>query len=124
LLRVAPQGRRPVLMSDAGDCPSNPRAPIELSFQDGLGKIPCIATGSLETLQGGAYAPTNRSPADSDACDAIGPSVSDVFSPPAPHSFQHVPLNALGVVNPNGDWKLYVMDQYNGDSGSIAGGWT
>jgi hypothetical protein len=123
MMLVDPLGRGAILMSDAGDCSSNPRGSIELSFQEGLGQIPCIPTGSLETLQGGAYAPTNRSPSDADACDAIGPNPSDVFNSPAPQGLTLPHLNSLGI-QPNGSWQLYVMDQYNGDSGGIAGGWT
>lgn len=39
---------------------------------------------------------------------------------PAPWSYAFAPLLSQ---NPNGDWKLYVLDGQSGDRGSIAGGW-
>jgi hypothetical protein len=125
MLLVGPHGQSSMLMSDTGDCSSNARPPIELSFEDGLGKVPCIPLGSLETLQGGAYAPTNRAPTDSDACSSINPgNAADVFAAPAPPGPWQANLAPLAAADPNGAWQLYVMDQYTPDSGSIAGGWS
>src|SRR5215467_6635273 len=42
MLLVGPHGQSSILMSDTGDCSSNTRPPIELSFENGLGKLPCI----------------------------------------------------------------------------------
>jgi hypothetical protein len=32
--------------------------------------------------------------------------------------------SVYGGTNPNGDWKLYIVDFLTGDSGSVSGGWT
>jgi hypothetical protein len=125
MLLVGPHGQSSILMSDTGDCSSNPRPPIELSFENGLGQIPCIPQGSLEVLAAGAYAPTNRAPTDSDACNSINPgNAADVFATPAPPGPWQANLAPLAAADPNGSWQLFVMDQYNEDAGSIGSGWS
>ena len=56
-------------------------------------------------------------------CDVIGGD-EDVFSSPAPAGPYPVGLVPFNGVDPNGTWNLYTMDQYNGDAGSIGGGWS
>lgn len=123
MLLVGPHGQDSILMSDAGDCTGTDRDPIELSFQDSSTPVPCLGSGE-GTLQPGAYAPTDRSPDDTDACNAIGPDPGDVFDAPAPPGPWPTGLATFNGVDPNGTWQLFVMDQYNGDVGSIEGGWS
>src|SRR5207248_9339591 len=44
--------------------------------------------------------------------------------PPAPPGPWPTGLGAFNGVDANGIWRLYTMDQYKGDSGSISGGWS
>ncbi|MDQ4122089.1 MAG: DUF5050 domain-containing protein [Acidobacteriota bacterium] len=56
----------------------------------------------------------------------------DAMPPPAPDTPYSQPASAgtatlngtFGGINPNGTWKLFVIDFFEGDSGSIGGGWT
>ena len=122
MLLVGPHGQESILMSDAGDCTGNPRPAIDIAFNASGQPIPCIeAPGS--TLAAGTYAPTDRSPADTANCTVIGPD-DDVFNPPAPPGPWPTGLGVFNGVDPNGTWNLYTMDQYNNDTGSIAGGWS
>src|SRR6185503_15305230 len=47
------------------------------------------------------------------------------FPSPAPVGpYNNSDLDSLAGVDPNGTWSLYVVDDAEGDSGNIAGGWT
>lgn len=122
MLLVGPHGQESILMSDAGDCSGDVRPAIDIVFSSSGQPIPCIqAPGS--TLAAGTYAPTDLTPADQTNCHVIGPD-DDVFDAPAPPSPWPTGLAVFNGVDPNGTWSLYTMDQYNNDSGSIAGGWS
>jgi hypothetical protein len=120
MLLVGPHGQESILMSDAGDCSGAARAPIDIAFSTGSPPIPCLESGSVG---GGTYAPTDYSPSDNATCNAIGPD-DDVFNPPAPAGPWPTGLGVFNGVDPNGTWSLYTIDQYNGDIGSIQGGWS
>lgn len=101
ILLVAPDGQTILLMSDAGGSANVNN--VTLTF-DGS------ATASLPDatqLVSGTFQPSNY------GTDA------DSFSAPAPAG----PYGQTNVINPNGTWSLYIMDDANPDKGSIAGGW-
>jgi len=120
MLLVGPHGQESILMSDTGDCDESPRPPVDLVFSASGPPVPCLGTG---TLAAGTYAPTDRSAADASPTCLIGTD-PDVFNPPAPAGPWPTGLGVFNGVNPNGSWNLYTMDQYNGDDGSIGGGWS
>jgi subtilisin-like proprotein convertase family protein len=105
LLLVSPSGRKVVLMSDVGG--ANAVSNISLSIEDS-------AAASLPDnapLAPGSYKPANFEPADN-------------FPAPAPSG---APTgNKLSVLNgsePNGVWKLFLVDDSGNNAGSISGGW-
>jgi subtilisin-like proprotein convertase family protein len=105
LMLVAPNGRKVILMSDAGG--TNPVTNVNLFFTD-------AATFSLpdnSLITTGSYKPTNFEP-------------NDVFSAPAPGG---VPtgarLSALNGSDPNGIWQLFLVDDNENNAGNISGGW-
>lgn len=107
VLLVAPNGRSVVLMSDAGG--SAAVSNIALSFDDGaFASLPDNAP-----LTSDSYKPTNYEP-------------NDAFPAPAPPNAPSV--NSLGGFygsQPNGAWKLYVVDDSGANAGgTIAGGWS
>lgn len=60
-------------------------------------------------------------PGETDGFPAPAPAAP--YSQPAPTG--SATLNGVfGGINPNGEWKLYTIDFFNGDSGSISGGWS
>jgi len=100
LLLVGPQGQKVILMSDAGG--GSDLNNTQLFFEQS-------ASASL-SFQGqivsGSYRPTNYGTNDT------FPGVAGSFSSS---------LNVFNTTNPNGIWKLYVVDGSGGDSGQISG---
>jgi hypothetical protein len=104
LLLVSPGGQAVVLMSDAGG--TEDLVNHQVIFDD---LAPTgLPTGNVATHTA-RYRPTNFS---EDAADAFPAS-----APAGPYA---TTLSALYGGNPNGTWKLFVVDDNTGDSGAIA----
>ncbi|MCW5958545.1 MAG: hypothetical protein KIS76_00165 [Pyrinomonadaceae bacterium] len=107
LLLVGPGGQRTMLMSDtAGQSPGV--SGVNLTF-DQAAASPIPDTNPAT----GTYQPSNNGTTDN--FPAPGPGVL---------TNQAANLDVFKGTNPNGDWKLYVMDDAAQDSGTIAGGWS
>lgn len=114
ILLVSPDGRKFVVMSDIGgaDGFDNP-ATITLSDAGATD----LANAPVP-IPSGTYRPTNLE--SGDAFPLSAPSAP--YNEPAPAgnaAFASVFNNA----NPNGTWRLYVLDDSSGAGGSMAGGW-
>jgi subtilisin-like proprotein convertase family protein len=108
IVLVGPGGQAVKLMSDVGG--KTPIAGANLAFD---GSSVTGLSASTQILSG-TYLPTDAS---------VGS--ADNFPAPAPASASTAGVN-LGIfngVNPNGDWKLYVLDDAAADLGTLAGGW-
>jgi subtilisin-like proprotein convertase family protein len=105
ILLVGPGGESVILISDAGG--SNDLVDVTLGFDDDSAQV-LPPSSQLVT---GLYRPTNYSS-------------GDVFPRPAPISEYGLALDVFSETDPNGTWSLYVFDDAEGDSGSIADGWT
>lgn len=104
VLLVGPSGANMILMSDVGGATG--ASNVNLKFADGM---PSLPAGAITT---GTYSPTNLNS-------------GDAFPSPAPAVMAGGPLNTtFGGLNPNGTWSLYVVDDFSGDMGTIAGGWS
>lgn len=106
LMLVAPNGRRVVLMSDVGG--ANPVSNLTLSFDDSaVASLPDNAP-----IVSGVYKPTNF--------DA-----NDNFPSPAPAGAPTGRmLSAFNGSDPNGAWKLFLVDDNGGNAGTLSGGWS
>jgi subtilisin-like proprotein convertase family protein len=112
LLLVGPQGQKALVMSDKGDCSTVTGVNLTL---DDAAATPLPEGAPLTT---GTY-----QPGDND----WGSAEPDVMPAPAPDPDVPGTGSALSVfngTNPNGVWNLYVSDQWSGDSGQLAGGWS
>ncbi|HJR09157.1 MAG TPA: hypothetical protein VJ842_17995 [Pyrinomonadaceae bacterium] len=111
ILLVSPSGRKSIIMSDMVNGAVN-NVTFTLDDYAPL-PLPLNQTGTTGfPLTPGVYRPTNSS-------------TGDTFPAPAPAAPYTATLSAFNGDNPNGTWSLYVLDDdANGDSGSIAGGWT
>jgi subtilisin-like proprotein convertase family protein len=91
-----------IIMSDAGG--SNAVSGINLTLKDSA------AQAIPSPLVSGTFQPLNVVP-------------GDTFAAPAPAPTGGSALSAFDGTNPNGDWKLFVVDDTDEDQGSITGGW-
>lgn len=103
ILLVAPSGGTVLLMSDCGG--ADAVSGVELTFTDGAPALPDAAQ-----IVSGTYSPTNYGS-------------GDTFNAPAPAGPYGSTLNSLLGSNPNGQWRLFVLDDANGDVGEFSGGW-
>jgi subtilisin-like proprotein convertase family protein len=103
ILLVGPQGQKTLLMSDCSNVALNN---VDLVFSEGSAPLP-----DSGPIVSDVYRPTNQ-----------GLPI-DTFPPGAAESYT-TSLAVFNNTSPNGDWKLYVVDDHIGDHGSIAGGWT
>ena len=103
LLLVAPGGQAVVLMSDAGG--SDNSANHRIIFDD-------LAPTGLPTANVATHTARYR-PTD------FAEGVADTFPATAPAGPYATTLSALYGGNPNGTWKLFVVDDSTGDSGTI-----
>lgn len=110
VLLVSPDGRGVVVMSDVGG--STAATGANLTFDD-------AAAGPIS----GAVVSGTFRPSDTTTTG------TDVFPSPAPlrpyHSFTGTnQLSNFYGYNPNGEWRLFVIDAFAIQSGSISGGWS
>jgi subtilisin-like proprotein convertase family protein len=107
VLLVGPKGQKIVVMGDSGGYGV---ANVTYTFNDyaatGLTEYPAGPTPS------GTYRPSNCGSGD------------NTFPAGAPGGPYATVLAVCNGANPNGTWSLYVEDDSNGDSGSIANGWS
>ncbi|WP_345802251.1 Ig-like domain repeat protein [Microbacterium sp. AZCO] len=94
-----------MLMSDVGG--NSAVTGVNVVFDD------AAAGGVPPTLASGTYTPTDD---DSDVPDAA-------FPAPAPATSSATTLSTFAGSSGNGVWSLWVVDDANGDAGSISGGW-
>jgi subtilisin-like proprotein convertase family protein len=111
VLLVSPTGVSFILMSDTI---FGPASNVNLTFDDS-------ATGILNVFPvvTGSYKPTN-----------IDGGLKDFFSNPAPLRPYYADNSTIGTLtnlnglNPNGEWKLFVIDDSANNTGSMSGGWS
>jgi subtilisin-like proprotein convertase family protein len=109
VLLVGPNGQNVMLMSDVGTY--FPVSNLTFTFDNSSSTI--LPNGAQ--LTSGTYAPTNFNPTgDVDGFPAPAPLVGPYGASFAPF------INT----NPNGVWKLYIIDDVSGNSGQLAGGWS
>ncbi len=113
-LLVGPNGQRALLMSDSGGSTDVNNTSLTID-QSGLTLLSDQFTNST-----GNYRPSNYA-----GLTSVDTGGSDNF--PSPASGQTTYDSLLTVFygsNPNGTWRLYVVDDEAGDIGSISGGWS
>ena len=113
IILVGPGGQRAILMSDAGG--GGDVSGVNLTFnQSASTQLP-----DSTQLASGTYRPTNFN-----GNTTIEPGGVDNFPSPGPgQSAYTADLSVFNGTNPNGTWQIYVVDDENVDSGSIATGW-
>jgi hypothetical protein len=54
----------------------------------------------------------------------VNDAAADIFGTPAPSPPYGSALSVFNGTDPQGTWRLFVVDDFDSDSGSIAGGWS
>jgi subtilisin-like proprotein convertase family protein len=107
IMLVAPGGRSAVVMSDVGG--SIPVGDLTLELDD-------QASATLpdeQELENGPFRPTNEFN-----------NSEDTFPAPAPVAGDNVALSTFNGINPNGEWRLFIVDDGAGDAGNLSDGWS
>ena len=107
ILLVGPGGQSVILMSDAGG--SADLTSTTLTFDDSV----ATAIPDSTQLTSGTYRTGN-----------YGTAGADSFPAPAPAAPWDLSLDVFNNVDPNGAWRLFVVDDAGTDIGGIAGGWS
>lgn len=105
ILLVGPTGAKTLLMSDVGGFSALSNTTLTFSS---------VASQSLPdsgSITSGTYLPTD-----------VG--TGDTFAAPAPAGPYGASFTPFNGTNPNGVWRLYVVDDALADVGTIANGWT
>jgi hypothetical protein len=118
MVLVGPTGAALLLQSDLGGDANAQN--ITYTISDATGLRFADATGIID---GGVYKPGNFSGLGNDNFPSPGPGIS--FSNPGPQNNGVATISSVfGGTDPNGVWRLYIVDDTIGNTGSIAGGWS
>jgi len=111
IVLVGPQGQRTILMSDAGGGNPGVTGRTYIFDQSAAANFPTTTAAS------GIYKPFNG-----DGPVSIEPGAIDVFPAPGPGSANYgaANLDVFNGTNPNGIWRLYVVDDELGDTGFLS----
>lgn len=113
LLLVDPSGNKFVLMSDVGT--GIDANNVSITFDDhAIDPLP-----HLSALTTGRFRPRDYTPADAFG----GPAPAGPYGEPFPTGDDTLYSTFHGF-SPNGTWSLYVVDDSDNDTGTIAGGWS
>ncbi len=116
IILEGPQGQRAMVMSDAGG--GGDVTNLQLTY-DSVAPLSSILPDDA-LLTTGTFRAVNYGDSSSIFTDTFPAPF------PAPNTLTNAPadLSVFHQTNPNGDWKLYVVDDATQDTGSISGGWT
>jgi subtilisin-like proprotein convertase family protein len=107
IMLVAPSGQSVILMSDVGGCSGVPNATF-LTFDDQATQF--LSPGATPTTPSTVRVTNNGA--------------GDPFPAPAPAPSGATRLSAFNGVEPNGAWRLYIVDDTAGGSGVVQRGWS
>ena len=108
---LARGNQRATVMSDVGWTTAVNGLQITLDDQAGAN----LPDGGA--LASGTFRPTNETGTDEDNA------ADDPFTAPAPTPNSNTELSTFKGAKPDGEWRLFVVDDWNEDDGQFAGGW-
>ena len=107
MLLVGPDGQNAIIWSDVGGSNAVPAASsVTITLDDDA----ALGLPDISQLVSGTFRPTNFG-------------VGDAFPASAPMPDGGSALSVFNGTSPNGNWRLFVVDDSGGDAGEIAGGW-
>lgn len=116
MMLVAPNGSKILFSSDV--CGTATITNLNLTFDDAAA---AITPDNGTCVTNSTYRPSNVGTGDSIAAPAPAPSYpADSAAPAGTATF----ASKFNGMDPNGTWSLYIVDDADGDAGTISGGWT
>lgn len=109
IMLVSPDGKNAIILSDVGGGNLTPVNNVNLVLDDAA----AVSLPDESQITSGTYKPTNFEPGDTFPA-ALG------ANPSPPATSANTALSTFNGSLPNGDWRLYVVDDGVGDNGSIA----
>jgi subtilisin-like proprotein convertase family protein len=117
LLLVSPAGQSAILMTDSGGDFDHPASGIDLTFDDAAsGPAPDNTKLKSRTYLPSRGTTTATPPADCTAPASFPKDATGTNPPAGPYGTS---LSVFNGTDPNGDWKLYVIDDSAVHTGSI-----
>jgi subtilisin-like proprotein convertase family protein len=114
LLLVSPTGQSVILMTDSGGDLDHPASGIDLVFDDAASRLAPDNT----KLKSRTYLPSRGTTTATPPADCTAPASFPLDAPQVPYGTS---LSEFNGTNPNGDWKLYVIDDSAVHTGFITG---
>jgi subtilisin-like proprotein convertase family protein len=114
LLLVSPTGQSVILMTDSGGDLDHPASGIDLAFDDAASR----SAPDNTKLKSRTYLPSRGTTTATPPADCTAPASFPLDAPQVPYSTS---LSEFTGTNPNGDWKLYVIDDSAVHTGFITG---
>lgn len=115
ILLVSPSGERSIVISDAGGGGDQ----VGNGFNFDPGAAEAFPDAPANPVPIGAYRPANYL-----GLATPEPGGVDNFPAPGPGLISYTAdFSVFNGINPNGVWKLYVVDDQVGDSNALQGGW-
>jgi subtilisin-like proprotein convertase family protein len=112
LLLVSPTGQSVILMSDSGGDLDHPASGINLTFDEAASR-PAPDNTKLKSR---TYLPSRGTTTATPPADCTAPASFPLDAPEGPYGSK---LSVFNNTNPNGEWKLYVIDDSAVHTGSI-----
>ena len=120
VLLVGPEGQNVVLLSNAGGGFVDPAAAVTLTYANEAGET----QPDEGPFVSGTFKPTNYEQDEEEDDLDVFPDEIDEGPPPHPEPSSATALSVFAGTHPNGDWRLFVVDDDVFDAGSIASGWS
>jgi subtilisin-like proprotein convertase family protein len=120
ILLVGPGGQNVVLFSDAGGGFFDLAPIVTVTLDDDADEF----LPDEDEIVSGTYKPTNYELGEDDDPDIFPDQDEDGFPAPHPRPDLDATLSIFAGTPPNGEWRLYVVDDDLFEDGRIANGWS
>jgi subtilisin-like proprotein convertase family protein len=120
ILLVGPGGQNVILFSDAGGGFVEPDLSITVTLDDDAAEF----LPDEDPISSDTYKPSNYELDDDEYVDLFPDQDEDGMPTPIPEITLDATLSVFTGTHPNGEWRLYVVDDEVFDSGRIANGWS